>query len=135
MGIKKWISDTRVGIRVTWICGATAMIAAILAATIPFLLKKLKEGSLELSSIAIIERDFFPVLDIKLRNTSDKPAVITRIEIETYDASPVISGSNTSPPLTTSHKFSLLLDPLKDAQHVTEDVAFEVQPMSADLKF
>ncbi|HEX7455949.1 MAG TPA: HEAT repeat domain-containing protein [Candidatus Nanoarchaeia archaeon] len=132
MWLRRLLSNPRVGIRAALIGGAVAIIAAVLGATIPILLNKCSNGALELSSVSVVERDFFPVLDVKLRNTSDKPVVLTRVEIETFDASPVVVGSHTSPPLATSHRFSLLLDPLKDAQHVSEDVAFEVQPKRAD---
>ena len=94
MAVLGWLKDKRVGIRAAWIGGLFVLVAAIVVATLPLVFRPrpASAGKLGIVAVTVHERDFFPVVDIKLRNTSSEPAFLTSVELLTEDASLAIAG-------------------------------------------
>jgi hypothetical protein len=94
--------------------------------------KIVSNGKLKVVSCDIIDRDFFPAIDIKLLNTTENDVVIHGVFLDVIDAKPTFKSIGTSPPLETSHIYHVLLDPLKREQEKEISSSFYLKPKSSD---
>jgi len=87
--------------------------------------------SLQIVSLTAIERDPFPILDIKLLNRDSVAALIHRMELVVVSSKIHVREISTSPPLTVSHIYHILIDSV-NPKSTARDLSFVVQPGSAD---
>lgn len=89
------------------------------------------KDQLKLVPVNVIERKPFPIIDVKLLNQSQNSLIIHKIDLVVLSSEPSYRKIGTSPPITTSHVYHILLDSI-DTKSVSRNIAFEVRPHSAD---
>lgn len=86
---------------------------------------------LQIVSLSIIERPLFPILDIKLLNSDEIPALIYKLELVILSSKTHFKELSTSPPFSSSHIYNILIDPIRP-KSVSKELSFVVNPKSAD---
>ena len=112
MALLKIFRDKRVVVRSAVVTSLSIIAAAIIGLALPVLQNILKDDKIELSAVDVIESRPFPILDVRIRNPSDEPAIITGLSLKIHDVSRQFAPLSVSPPLKRSHVYHLLIDPL-----------------------
>lgn len=105
--IKKW-NKTPITIRAA-IIGAIAVIIVALISKIPLGGKGI---DLKITSVSVVEKIPFPILDITLENRSEYQVALSRIKLIDIDVIIEPKTFYSSPNLESSYVFNILIDPL-----------------------
>lgn len=125
------MSDYNSGLFFALIAALGAIVAAIIGVVASRLIPSTPKGRLHLQSVSVVERDFFPALDVKLNNTTANSIIIDRIEIIILDRAVTPVRTSVSPNLEVSHAYNFLIDPL-ESKSVIQNVSLAMPPHSAD---